>query len=207
MLTARFGADATAIVDAQTSRGALQWRAAGKGKLELVAPGTPPRTSRATATGFGTEQVLALLQRHGALFAADIARRLGRTDQPLTLADVHLALQDLEAAGLIGNDLFERTGRWSAVEDPDKQSREGALEAYAEALLRRYGVVSREVVRAEKYGVSWAELERLLKLWEWRGRAVRGDFVRQLSGPQFARREAVDMLRTQPQPTGGVLLA
>jgi ATP-dependent Lhr-like helicase len=225
VLAARFGEDATGAVDSLTSRGLLEWRAAGNGQRELVEPGAPPRPT-GEARGFGAERVLALLRQHGALFAADIARRLARAPEPLTPAEVEHALALLEEAGLATNDLFSGTGRWSAAPPGDGDAGQGAeapafgrrrwatgarraavhrgsglgtqdaaLDAYVEALLRRYGVVSREIVRGEKGPFRWPEIERLLHLWEWRGRAVRGDFIKELSGPQYARREAVDLLR------------
>jgi ATP-dependent helicase Lhr and Lhr-like helicase len=203
VLRARLGPNAAETVDGLTSRGTFEWRGAGKGRLELVEPGAPAAAQRPVA-GYGTEQVLALLQRHGALFATDMARRLSRTEQPLTLPEVEHALALLEDAGQVANDLLSRAGRWSyAANTPG----EGLLEAYTEALLRRYGVVSREIVRAEKGPFSWAQVERQLKLWEWRGRALRGDFVRDLSAPQFARREAVDLLRELATPRVSLLLA
>ncbi|HEX6510955.1 MAG TPA: hypothetical protein VF157_01560, partial [Chloroflexota bacterium] len=193
-LTARFGAAATDAVDALTSRGLFEWRGAGRGRVELVESGAPSAAPR-PVSGYGTEEVLDLLRRQGALFAADLARRLA-----LSLSDVEHALALLEDAGLAANDLLSRTGRWSAVQNPlplgeDRVREAEYLTSYAEALLRRYGIVSREVLRAERSPIRWAHLERLLRLWEWRGRAIRGDFVRELSGPQFARREAVDLLR------------
>lgn len=151
--------------------------------------------------GFGTEQVLALLRGSGALFTSDIARRLARTEPPLSLPEVEHALALLEDAGFITNDLFSHTGRWSVAE-----ARAGADAAgQVEALLMRYGVVCREVCRAEKR--RWADVERVLKMWEWRGRALRGDFVRHLSGPQFALREAVELLRQEPAGEAPLLLS
>jgi ATP-dependent helicase Lhr and Lhr-like helicase len=204
ILTTRLGANAGEAADALTGRGVLQWRGAGRGRLELVEAGAPRRPAGETPA-YGGEQVLALLRRHGALFAPDVARRLARSDEALTLAEVEHALELLEDAGLASNDLLSRAGRWSAS-DPGEAT--ALLEPYVEALLRRYGIVCREICRAEKGPFSWKEIERLLRLWEWRGRAIRGDFVRDLSGPQFAQREAVDLLRdTSTAQSAAVLVA
>jgi hypothetical protein len=120
------------------------------------------------------------------------------------LAEVEHALELLEDAGLASNDLLSRAGRWSAL---DAAASGQPLEAYAEALLQRYGIICRDIVRAERGPFGWRELERLLRLWEWRGRAIRGDFVRDFSGPQFARAEAVDQLREAAPGPRPLLLA
>src|SRR5207244_2559594 len=51
VLAARFGASATDAVDALTSRGAFEWRGAGRGRLELVEAGTPGNAP-STPTGY-----------------------------------------------------------------------------------------------------------------------------------------------------------
>ncbi len=62
------------------------------------------------------------------------------------------------------------------------------------ALLRRHGIVTREVVGAEE-GVTWSELMFALRRLEYGGTIRRGYFVRSLSGEQYALPEAVEMLR------------
>src|SRR5579884_460748 len=185
VLAARFGPSGADALDALTSRGLFEWRGAGGGRLALVKPGAP--ASPHEVSGYGTEEALALLRHEGALFASDLARRLS-----MPLPEVEHALALLEDAGLAANDLLSPTGRWSAV--PLGETAD-ALDAYLDALLRRYGIVSREVARADKSPYSWQRLERALRLWGGRARAGGGDFVGDLSGPQFARADAVDLLR------------
>ncbi|HEU0166561.1 MAG TPA: hypothetical protein VFS62_02205, partial [Chloroflexota bacterium] len=206
VLTTRFGPDGAAAVDNLTSRGLLEWRALAGGKLALAEPspsGTGQGHGSPIPNAFGCAQVTAVLERSGALFTADLARRLARADPPLSLPEIEQALAELERAGAIANDLLSRAGRWSLSAAPKLD-----IETYLDALLKRYGLVCRELVAAEKpHGFRWAELERQLQLWEWRGRVHRGDFVQDLSGPQFALREAVDQLRERPPLDRALLLA
>jgi ATP-dependent Lhr-like helicase len=216
VLAARFGPDGAAAVDNLTSRGLLEWRTVPGGKLALAEPCHPERSegpgpsasqpgssSLLALTPNATRAVAGLLERSGALFTADIARRLARAEPPASLPEVEQALDELERSGAIANDLLSRTGRWSLA-TPAKLD----AETYLAGLLKRYGLVCREMVAAEKMsGFRWAELERLLQLWEWRGRVHRGDFVRDLSGPQFALREAVDQLREASPIERPLLLA
>jgi hypothetical protein len=64
----------------------------------------------------------------------------------------------------------------------------------AMALLRRHGIVMREVIAAEE-GVTWSNLVFALRRLEYGGTIRRGYFVRSLSGEQYALPEAVEMLR------------
>jgi ATP-dependent Lhr-like helicase len=62
------------------------------------------------------------------------------------------------------------------------------------ALLRRHGILTREVLAAEG-GAAWSELIFVLRRLEYAGTIRRGYFVRSLSGEQYALPEAVEMLR------------
>ncbi len=74
--------------------------------------------------------------------------------------------------------------------------REEAIEAFARVLLRRYGVVSRRMIERESLRVSWFELIRVYRRLEARGEIRGGYFVSGLSGEQFARPEAIGLLRS-----------
>ncbi len=65
----------------------------------------------------------------------------------------------------------------------------------ANALLDRYGVVTRFVFETEGRGWDWGVMARELSLMELRGAVRRGYFVEGLPGVQFASPEAVDALR------------
>ncbi|MGL6234150.1 MAG: ATP-dependent helicase [Segniliparus sp.] len=83
-------------------------------------------------------------------------------------------------------------GRWALVpgREPDPTAR--AL-ARAQALLDRYGVVTRDVVSAEEAGFS--ALYQVLVAMEDAGACRRGYFVDSLGGAQFAAGSTVDLLR------------
>jgi ATP-dependent helicase Lhr and Lhr-like helicase len=100
----------------------------------------------------------------------------------------------------------EFAGRWSLLRVPQPrdleaqahhvEGREEAIEALARVLLRRYGVVSRRMIERESLRVSWFELIRVYRRLEARGEIRGGYFVNGLSGEQFARPEAIGLLRS-----------
>jgi ATP-dependent Lhr-like helicase len=97
-------------------------------------------------------------------------------------------------------------GRWSLlrvsrpmgieVQGQNGSGREEAIEVFARVLLRRYGVVSRRMIERESVRVSWFELIRVYRRLEARGEIRGGYFVSGLSGEQFARPEAIGLLRS-----------
>jgi ATP-dependent Lhr-like helicase len=90
-------------------------------------------------------------------------------------------------------------GRWSlaaeifrtALHDADARRR-----AWAELLLERHGVLTRELVRAEGYPGGFSALYPALSALETLGAARRGYFVEGLGGAQFALPGAVERLRS-----------
>lgn len=91
-------------------------------------------------------------------------------------------------------------GRWSLTAavfggsptDPDARRR-----AWAELLLERHGILTRELVRAEGYPGGFGALYPALAALETLGTARRGYFVEGLGGAQFALPGAVERLRAQ----------
>ena len=73
--------------------------------------------------------------------------------------------------------------------------REQAVEVYALALLRRYGVMFRRLLGRESLSATWFELGRVYRRLEARGEIRGGYFVSGVSGEQFARPEAIGLLR------------
>ena len=96
----------------------------------------------------------------------------------------------------------DSAGRWSLVADSVPPGDTGliaapdAVETIARALLDRYGIVFRALVKREAwYLPPWRELARVLRRLEARGEIRGGRFVSGFSGEQFALPEAVEGLR------------
>ncbi|HEX5741819.1 MAG TPA: helicase-related protein, partial [Pilimelia sp.] len=92
-------------------------------------------------------------------------------------------------------------GRWSRVPARDADPTRRAA-AYADALLERYGVVTRGVAAAEGAPGGFAAVYPVLAALEERGAARRGYFVEGLGAAQFALPGAVDRLRSRQPPRG-----
>ncbi len=89
-------------------------------------------------------------------------------------------------------------GRWSLaayVFGAGADDQEVRRRAWAELLLERHGVLTRELVRAEGFPGGFAALYPALSALETLGVARRGYFVEGLGGAQFALPGAVERLR------------
>jgi ATP-dependent helicase Lhr and Lhr-like helicase len=165
-------------------------------------------------------QTRAHLAQHGAVFAGDLVRGLGA---PAEL--VNRALWELVAAGLVTADGFDSlrvlidprrklviqgrrprntVGRWSLlnpsaglVESAGARAerREAEVESACWMLLRRYGVVFRDVLERETTIPRWRELLGMFRRLEARGNVRGGRFLSGFGGEQFAVPEAVASLR------------
>jgi ATP-dependent Lhr-like helicase len=101
---------------------------------------------------------------------------------------------------------IEYAGRWSLLRQytansigapvPAAESNPAAIEAFARALLRRYGVVFRKLLDREALKASWFDLGRAYRQMEARGEIRGGHFVSGVSGEQFALPEAIGHLRS-----------
>jgi ATP-dependent helicase Lhr and Lhr-like helicase len=101
---------------------------------------------------------------------------------------------------------IEYAGRWSLLRRctanamgtpvPSTGSNPAAIEAFARALLRRYGVVFRKLLDREALKASWFDLGRVYRQMEARGEIRGGHFVSGVSGEQFALPEAIGHLRS-----------
>ncbi len=170
-----------------------------------------------------SKAVLEFLQAHGASFFADIVRGTRRLK-----SEVEAALWELVAAGFITADGFDNlralidpkrrsgqgrgrsarprhsTGRWSVLYPLAAENGEAAIEAVCWMLLKRYGVVFREVVTRESVVPRWREVLLMLRRLEARGEIRGGRFVNGFLGEQFALPVAVESLRAMRNhaPTG-----
>ena len=87
------------------------------------------------------------------------------------------------------------SGRWSLVPPVDRSlDRDELCEAVAELLLRRYGVVFRDIAVADSLPVPWREVQWALRRLEDRGLVQGGRFVTGFTGEQYALVEAVTQL-------------
>lgn len=69
------------------------------------------------------------------------------------------------------------------------------IEAWAGQLLRRWGVVFRDLLQREEGAPRWFELLQVYRRWEARGEIRGGRFIREVAGEQFASAETVQLLR------------
>jgi ATP-dependent Lhr-like helicase len=167
--------------------------------------------------------VLHFLRQRGASFFSDIVRGTGKLK-----SEVETALWELVAAGLLTADGFDNlralidpkrrsgqgsgrttrprhsTGRWSLLYSGENIDRDVALEATCWMLLRRYGIVFREVLSREAILPKWREVLITLRRLEDRGEIRGGRFVSGFLGEQFALPVAVESLRAmrKQQPSG-----
>jgi ATP-dependent Lhr-like helicase len=89
-----------------------------------------------------------------------------------------------------------RPGRWSLF--PGSLAlcpAEQRVEPWAEQLLRRYGVVFRDLLARETSAPSWGQLLPVYRRLEARGEIRGGRFVAGVAGEQFATTEVVEWLR------------
>jgi ATP-dependent Lhr-like helicase len=89
----------------------------------------------------------------------------------------------------------ETAGRWALLPALDTDPTRRA-HATAEALLERYGVVTRGSVVSERVPGGFAAVYRVLSAFEESGRCRRGYFVAGLGAAQFGGTGAIDRLRT-----------
>lgn len=86
-------------------------------------------------------------------------------------------------------------GRWSLWQVATEVSREEREEAIARQLLRRYGVVFRDLLARERLAPPWRVLLENYRRWEAQGQIRGGRFVAGFIGEQYALSEAVEALR------------
>lgn len=158
-----------------------------------------------------------VLHTHGACFFTDLVRLT-----PYLPTEVENGLWELAAAGVVTADGFdnlralmdprrrraqgrERTrrprhsaGRWSLLRQshsPLTTEHSPLSEEVARQLLRRYGVVFRDLLQRESLVQSWRDLLVVYRRLELQGEVRGGRFVMGFTGEQFALPEAVEALR------------
>jgi ATP-dependent Lhr-like helicase len=175
----------------------------------------------------GARQVMEFLRQRGASFFADIVRGTGKLK-----AEIETALWELVAGGLVTADGFDNlrslidpkrragqgsgrsarprhsTGRWALLYTDQAVERSKAVEATCWMLLKRYGIVFRDVLTRETNLPKWRELQVAFKRLEDRGEVRGGRFVSGFLGEQFALPVAVESLRATRKlaPTGETIV-
>ena len=174
----------------------------------------------------GAREVLQFLKQHGASFFADIVRGTRKLK-----AEVETALWELVAVGFITADGFDNlralidpkrragqgsgrsarprdsVGRWSLLFPGDPSDHGAQTEGICWMLLRRYGVVFRELLARESLLPRWRDVLIALRRLEDRGEVRGGRFVNGFIGEQFALPIAIESLRASrtEQPTGEII--
>ena len=171
----------------------------------------------------GARQVLNFLRERGASFFADIVRGADKLK-----AEVETALWELVAAGVVTADGFDNlrslidpkrragqgsgrnsrprhsSGRWALLYTDQAVERNRTVEATCWMLLKRYGIVFRDVLARETNLPKWRELQMAFRRLEDRGEIRGGRFVDGFLGEQFALPVAVESLRaTRKMPLTG----
>ena len=143
-------------------------------------------------------------------------------------AELETALWELVTAGMITADGFDNiralidpkrragqgkghnarprhsAGRWSLLHTGEALDRTRVMESICWTLLKRYGVVFREMVARETMTPRWRELLIALRRLEDQGEIRGGRFVSGFLGEQFALPVAVESLRASArQPASG----
>jgi ATP-dependent helicase Lhr and Lhr-like helicase len=93
----------------------------------------------------------------------------------------------------------EEAGRWSLIQLPaaDHELDSDAIEALVIVYLRRWGVLSRQIIARENSAPAWRDLLQVLRRMELRGILRGGRFIEGLGGEQFALPETIAPLRDQ----------
>ena len=156
--------------------------------------------------------VFEALKKRGACFFVDLVKSSGRL-----ASEVEDALWELVAAGLVTADGFDNlralldpkrragegsgrlhrprhsAGRWALLERAEAGT--SNVEFFAKLLLDRWGIVFRDLLSREPLAPAWRDLLVTYRRMEARGEIRGGRFITGFVGEQFARPEAVDMLR------------
>jgi ATP-dependent Lhr-like helicase len=159
--------------------------------------------------------VLSALEQNGASFFFDLTRATR-----LLASEVEDGLWELLAGGFVTADGFDNlralidpkrrrgegrgstrrprhaAGRWAILPQiPSDRTRQERAERFARQLLARWGVLVRDLLIRETLSPPWRDLLPILRRMEARGEIRGGRFVSGPGGEQFARPEALDLLR------------
>lgn len=158
------------------------------------------------------QKIYEYLQKKGASFFANIVQSI-----PQLKSQIEMALWELIAAGLISADGFDSlralidphrrlnkgrgrlrfiSGRWSVLELEQSDEETKYFEAVCWMLLKRYGVIFRDLLSREKNIPKWRLLLPTLRRLENQGEIRGGVFVSGFVGEQYALPYAIESLRS-----------
>ncbi len=173
----------------------------------------PDQPEKLNGLGHAAKMIQVYLQQKGASFFADIERGVGHLK-----SEVEAGLWELVAAGLVTADSFDNLralidprrrsgkrgayarachslGRWSLLRGGEHQDSAKMLEILCWTLLKRYGVVFRDLLARESYPLAWRDILPILRRLEDRGEIRGGRFISGFLGEQFALPYVVSSLR------------
>jgi ATP-dependent Lhr-like helicase len=192
----------------------------------ISSPHAEQSNEQRTGLSPSARAVFEFLKDRGASFFPDIVRGTRKLK-----AEVETALWELVAVGLITADGFDNlralidpkrragqghgrlsrprdsVGRWSLLFHGESADPNTKMEAICWMLLKRYGVVFRELLTRESILPSWREVLFALRRLEDRGEIRGGRFVDGFVGSQFALPIAIESLRASRNepPTGEIV--
>ncbi len=167
--------------------------------------------------------VLHALERNGASFFVDLVRQTSRLS-----SEVEDGLWELLAGGYVTADGFDNlralidpkrrrgegrngkrrprhaAGRWALLSySRNAVSTDERVQRFARQLLIRWGVLVRDLLIRDVLAPPWRDLLPILRRMEARGQIRGGRFVSGLTGEQFARPKALDLLRSVRRHSDG----
>jgi ATP-dependent Lhr-like helicase len=209
---ARAAAPSKATPIAVVFRSDLDWL------LEAARTGVPA----AEPTVGATAEIIEVLRSRGASFGTDLAAATRRlpddierglwegVTRGLIMCDGFGAIRARVSSGrsrpparrlsrlgraALANVGSAAAGRWALVPTPHVDlDRDDLAEAVAEQLLRRWGVVFRDLAVRDSLRLPWREVQWALRRLEDRGLVRGGRFVTGFSGEQYALPEAAEQL-------------
>ena len=180
-------------------------------------------SSRSDAVSAVAQALWHYLNEYGASFFPDLVRATGHLK-----AEVEEGLWELASAGLVTADGFDNiralldprrragkgrerarrprqsVGRWSLLKSDSHGKTENHTKHIARQLLRRYGVVFRDLLPRESLSIPWWNLLIQYRRLESEGEIRGGRFISGFTGEQFALAEAVESLRAVRRSGNGV---
>jgi ATP-dependent Lhr-like helicase len=181
------------------------------------------RAEELAALSHAAREVIETLQRRGASFFRELVQSTGRLP-----SEVEDGVWELAATGWITADGFDNlralvdpkrrrgegreklsrprhaAGRWALLDRTGAGvSADARNEAFARQLLARWGVVFRDLLARETLAPAWRDLLVALRRMEARGEIRGGRFVSGFVGEQFAKPEAIDLMRATRRNEAG----